>query len=180
MSNLNLFPFLISLFLKVYLDIKFAIDPEVVLPVVVAPATFASPRFHETMGPYSSGPPGAPSYSDFPPPSFPVGPYPVPGGPSAPPQPGQAFGPYPTMPVGTQGYSQFPPPSFPAGPYPAPSAPGAYGYPAPAPTQLNNQWPQQAPSFGYPSAPFPPLSVQPQAPDEENPPTYQSLFPPPK
>ncbi|XP_074525370.1 arrestin domain-containing protein 3-like [Halichoeres trimaculatus] len=166
--------------IKVYLDIKFAIDPEVVLPLVIGPAKFASKGFDGTMGPYATGPIGAPSNSDFPPPSFPMGSYSVPGGPSAPPQPGQAFGAYPAGAFGAPGYSQFPPPSFPAGPYPAPTAPGAYGYPAPDPSQPNNQWQQQAPPYGYPTAPFPPLSVQPQAPAEETPPAYQSLFPPPK
>ncbi|XP_020513392.1 arrestin domain-containing protein 3 [Labrus bergylta] len=176
-------------YVQVYLDIRFAIDPEVVLPVVVAPAKCASRKHDESMGPYLSGPVGAPGHSDFPPPAFPVGPYPVPVGPSAPLQPGQTLGPYPAGAVGAQGYSNFPPP----GPYSAPTGPGTYGYPAPHPAQpapttigFNNQWPQQLPPYGYPPAAFPTSSVQPQAPaaqpqfqQGETPPTYMSLFPPP-
>ncbi|XP_034546927.1 arrestin domain-containing protein 3-like [Notolabrus celidotus] len=166
--------------IKVYLDIKLALDPEVQLPVFIAPAKMCM-----AMGPYSAGPAGAPGYSDFPPPSFPMGPYSVPAGPSAPFQPGQAQGPYPVGAVGAPAFSQFPPPTFPAGPYPAPTGPAAYGYPAPDPTQPPptasgyNQWPQQPPPYGYPTAPFPPSLVQPQAPAGENPPGYHSLFPPP-
>uniref|UniRef100_A0A8C9XB76 Arrestin domain-containing protein 3-like n=1 Tax=Sander lucioperca TaxID=283035 RepID=A0A8C9XB76_SANLU len=61
-------------YLKVYLDISFAIDPQVVFPLVIVPSSFARPY---PVGPYSAG---APSYSDFPPPAFPIGPYPVPAG----------------------------------------------------------------------------------------------------
>ncbi|CAJ1068526.1 arrestin domain-containing protein 3-like [Xyrichtys novacula] len=163
--------------IKVYLDIKFAIDPEIVLPVVIAPVKLAS-HFNEAMGPYPAGPAVAPSYSDFPPPSFPMGPSHVPAGPSAPFPPGQTQGPYPAL------------PSF--GPYPAPTAPSAYGYPAPVPNQPAptasgyTQWPQQPPPYGYPPVAFPPSSVQPQAPaaqppfqEEGDPPTYKSLFSPP-
>lgn len=56
---------------KVYLDISFAIDPEVVFPLLIVPVS------------YRAGTPGAPGYSDFPPPAFPIGPYPVPAGPGA-------------------------------------------------------------------------------------------------
>ncbi|XP_031165048.1 arrestin domain-containing protein 3-like [Sander lucioperca] len=129
-------------YLKVYLDISFAIDPEVVFPLVIVPSSFARPYPGEAVGPYSAG---APSYSDFPPPAFPIGPYPVPAG------------------------------------------SGAYGYPAPDPTQngtisgCNNQWPQQAPSYGFSTtassimqqqAPTAPPLVQ----QGEDPPSYMSLF----
>ncbi|XP_038560574.1 arrestin domain-containing protein 3-like [Micropterus salmoides] len=137
----------VDYYLKVYLDIKFAIDPKVVFPLVIAPSSFATLHPGEAVGPY---PAGAPSYSDFPPPAFPVGPYPVPAG------------------------------------------PGAYGYPVPDPTQpanttsgYNSQWPQQAAPYGFPTTAFPSSSVQHQAPtappliqQEEELPTYTSLFPP--
>ncbi|XP_028433608.1 arrestin domain-containing protein 2-like [Perca flavescens] len=67
-------------YLKVYLDISFAFNPEVVFPLVIVPSSFARPYPGEAVGPYSAG---APSYSDFPPPAFLVGPYPVPAGPGA-------------------------------------------------------------------------------------------------
>ncbi|XP_044052624.1 arrestin domain-containing protein 3-like [Siniperca chuatsi] len=139
----------VDYYLKVYLDIKFAIDPEVVLPVIIVPSSFATLQPGEAVGPYPAGAVGGPSYSDFPPPAFPVGPYPLPTG------------------------------------------PGAYGYPAPDPTQpanttsgYNNQWPQQAAPYGFPTAAFPSPSVQHQAPTApplfqqgEELPTYTSLFP---
>nr|XP_046242988.1 arrestin domain-containing protein 3-like [Scatophagus argus] len=67
--------------LKVYLDISFAIDPELRFPLVIVPSRFALRQPGEAAGPYSAL--GAPSYSDFPPPAYPGGPYPVPAGPSA-------------------------------------------------------------------------------------------------
>ncbi|XP_041643929.1 arrestin domain-containing protein 3-like [Cheilinus undulatus] len=169
---------IVEYFVKAYLDISFAIDPEVLLPVIVYPPAYASHKYDEAMGPHPAGPAGA-SYSDFPPPAFSTGPYPVPVGPGAPFQPG----PYPAGAVGAPGYSNFPPP----GPYPAPTAPVAYGYPAPiqpAPTTsgFSNQWPQQVPPYGYPPAAFQPQAPtappQPQLQEGENPPNYASLFPP--
>ncbi|KAG8012116.1 Arrestin domain-containing protein 3 [Nibea albiflora] len=141
--------------LKVYLDISFAIDPEVVLPLMIVRSAFTTLHPGEAMGPYPAGPPGAPSYSDFPPPAFPAGPCPVPTGP-----------PY-LAPVGPD-----------ANGYPAP-------YPAQQATSgFNNQWPQQVAPYGFPTAAFPPSSEQHQAPTappvfqpKEEPPNYMSLFP---
>ncbi|XP_071338764.1 arrestin domain-containing protein 3-like isoform X2 [Trachinotus anak] len=62
-------------YLKVYLDIRFASDPEVVFPLVIVPAGFANLHPVEAMGPYPVGPVGGPGYSDFPSPAFPVGPH---------------------------------------------------------------------------------------------------------
>nr|XP_040051651.1 arrestin domain-containing protein 3-like [Gasterosteus aculeatus aculeatus] len=70
----------VSHYLKVYLDISFAIDPKVEFPLVVVPSGFANLQPGGAPGPYPSGPFGAPSYSDFPPPAYPVGPYPAPAG----------------------------------------------------------------------------------------------------
>ncbi|KAI3372472.1 hypothetical protein L3Q82_022962, partial [Scortum barcoo] len=70
----------VDYYLKVYLDISFAFDPEVVFPLVIIHPSFAAPQLNDAVGPY---PAGAPSYSDFPPPAFPMGPYPVPAGPGA-------------------------------------------------------------------------------------------------
>ncbi|XP_041856373.1 arrestin domain-containing protein 3-like [Melanotaenia boesemani] len=49
--------------IKVYLDISFAIDPEVVFPLVIGPYSSGA---CDDMGPYQAGMFGAPSYSDFP------------------------------------------------------------------------------------------------------------------
>lgn len=131
------------------MDISFAIDPEVVFPLVIVPSSFAALQPGEAVGPYPAGAVGGPSYSDFPPPAFPVGPYPVPA--------------------------------------------AAYGNPAPDPTQhanitsgYNNQWPQQAAPYGFPTAALLSSSVQHQAPTAPHlfqqgtePPPYMSLFPPP-
>uniref|UniRef100_A0A3Q2ZQI4 Arrestin C-terminal-like domain-containing protein n=1 Tax=Kryptolebias marmoratus TaxID=37003 RepID=A0A3Q2ZQI4_KRYMA len=50
--------------LKVYLDISFRVDPEVVFPLVIAPSSSTSPD--EEVEPSPFGAFGAPSYSDFP------------------------------------------------------------------------------------------------------------------
>uniref|UniRef100_A0A665TGM6 Arrestin C-terminal-like domain-containing protein n=1 Tax=Echeneis naucrates TaxID=173247 RepID=A0A665TGM6_ECHNA len=112
-----------SYYLKVYLDISFAIDPEVVFPLVIIPASFAN---------FQASRAGGPGNSDFPPPAFPAGPYQTPPGPGpypAPPGPGPypappGPGPYPAPP----GAGPYPAPPGP-GPYPAPPGPGPY--PAP-------------------------------------------------
>ncbi|XP_073322650.1 arrestin domain-containing protein 3-like [Pagrus major] len=160
-------------YLMVYLDISFAFDPEVKLPLVIIPSRFATLPPGETFGPYPAGAVGGPSKNDFPPPAV-------------------AMGPYPPGAVGAPSYSDFPPPAFPTGSYGVPTAPGAYGYPAPGPTQpgnttsgYNNQLPQQAPPYSFPAAAFSPPSVQHQGPTPpplfqqgEDPPTYMSLFHP--
>lgn len=143
-------------YFKVYLDISFAIDPEVVFPLVIVPSGLAAlqpggavgPYPAGAGGPYPAGAVGAPSYSDFPPPAFPIGPYPVPTG-------SGAYG------------------------YPAPD-PTQY---ANISSGYNSQWPQQAAPYGFPTAAS--SSVQPQAPTApplfqqgEEPPPYMSPFSP--
>ncbi|KAM9360771.1 arrestin domain-containing protein 3-like [Symphorus nematophorus] len=152
--------------LKVYLDIKFAIDPEVVFPLLIVSSSSATHHPGQAVGPHPAGAVGAPSYSDFPPgvgpapapafptgpypappnpgaapapaPVYPTGPYPVPAGPGAAPAPAPAPA-YPTGPYpGPIGPGAGPPPAFPFGPFSAPAGSGAYGYPAPGPTQQAN------------------------------------------
>lgn len=55
-----------------YLDISFAFDPEVELPLVIMPLKCASQPFGAVTGPNPGGFAGAPSYSDFPPPVYPL------------------------------------------------------------------------------------------------------------
>ncbi|XP_061585935.1 arrestin domain-containing protein 3-like [Cololabis saira] len=64
--------------IKVYLDISFAVDPEVVFPLVIVPPSF--PGFCEDVETYPTDAMGAPSGNDFPAAGFPIGVYPVPSG----------------------------------------------------------------------------------------------------
>lgn len=56
---------------QVYLDISFAFDPEVELPLVIMPLGFASHQSGAVAGLHPGGFSGAPSYNDFPPPGYP-------------------------------------------------------------------------------------------------------------
>ncbi|XP_053181744.1 arrestin domain-containing protein 2-like [Scomber japonicus] len=136
--------------IKVYVDVSFSIDPEVLFPVVIAPSCFLTHQPHGGFGPYPAAAVGAPGYSDFPAPAFPVGPYPVPSG------------------SGAYGY-----------PAPGPSqhANIASGYNNPFPPQSdpygfsNAAYPP--PSVQY-QAPTAPTVLQ----HGEQPPSYMSVFPP--
>ncbi|XP_070760907.1 arrestin domain-containing protein 3-like [Enoplosus armatus] len=140
----------VDCYLKVYLDIKFAFDPEVVFPLVIVPPSFATFQPSEAMAPYPAGAVGAPSYSDFPPPAFPVGPYPVPTGPGAYGYPA----PVPTQPAHiASGYNYQ---------WPQQAAPYGFSNPAFPPSSVQYQAPTAPPLF----------------PQGEELPTYMSLYPP--
>ncbi|XP_054467183.1 arrestin domain-containing protein 3-like [Anoplopoma fimbria] len=138
----------VEYYVMVYLDISFAIDPKVLLPVVIVPSGFSTLQPGEAMGPYPAGAFGAPSYSDFAPPAFPVGPYPVLAG----------SGPY--------GYPAPDPTqhaNIPSGydnPWPQQAAP--YGFPTAAPSSAQYQAPTAPPLFQQGNVP----------------PSYTSLFSP--
>ncbi|KAM9360775.1 arrestin domain-containing protein 3-like [Symphorus nematophorus] len=156
---------------KVYLDIKFASDPEVMFPVVIYPPFLAPhPQPGVAAGPYPANAVGGLSNSDFPPPAVPMGPYP----------PGAMRGP---------SNSDIPPPAVPMGPYPASSPSGSYGQPG-APPQYpaqpanasgsySNPLPQTSPygsPFSSPSSVLhPPPPTAPTFPS----PTAPAYLPPP-
>ncbi|XP_068166929.1 uncharacterized protein [Antennarius striatus] len=62
----------VDYYIKAYLDISFAFDPEVIFPILIVPS----------VGPFPAQPTGVPSGCDFPPAAFPSGLYPVVPGPS--------------------------------------------------------------------------------------------------
>uniref|UniRef100_A0A3B4ZLJ6 Arrestin domain-containing protein 3-like n=1 Tax=Stegastes partitus TaxID=144197 RepID=A0A3B4ZLJ6_9TELE len=106
----------VEYYLKAYVDISFAFDPEVVLPLVVVPSSVIA---------FQAGEPMGPSYSDFPPPAFPMGPNPVPAGPGA-----FQYPPDPTQQV-TSGYNnQWPQQTTPYGFAAAAFPPAAYPPPS--------------------------------------------------
>lgn len=129
------------------MDISYALDPEVKLPVVI---TSRSLSHHSGQaGPHPAGAGGAPSYSDFPPPAFAPGPYPIP----APPGPYGYPAPNPAQYGNAGGYNaQWPQQAVPYG-FPSPA------FPTPAHQQQMPTGPpgqQQAPpdySALYPSLP---------------------------
>ncbi|XP_062274019.1 arrestin domain-containing protein 3-like [Scomber scombrus] len=136
--------------IKVYVDISFSIDPEVLFPVVIVPSNFLTHQPHGDFGPYPAGAVGAPRFSDFPAPAFPVGPYPVPSGSGAYGYP--APGPSQHANIASGYNNPFPPQSAPYGFSSAAYPPSSMQYQAPtAPTVLHHG---------------------------EEPPSYMSVFPP--
>ncbi|GAA6222209.1 arrestin domain-containing protein 3-like [Lates japonicus] len=63
----------VDYYVKVYLDISFSFDPEVVFPLIIIPSSLAKLQPVEAMGPNPAGPFWGTSNSDFPPPA-PTGP----------------------------------------------------------------------------------------------------------
>ncbi|CAK6950119.1 arrestin domain-containing protein 3-like [Scomber scombrus] len=136
--------------IKVYVDISFSIDPEVLFPVVIVPSRFLTHQPHGDFGPYPAGAVGAPSYSDFPAPAFPVGPYPVPSGSGAYGYP--AAGPSQHANIAS-GYNN---------PFQQQSAPYVFSSAAYPPSSMQHQ------------APTAPTVLH----HGEEPPSYMSVFPP--
>ncbi|KAM9393970.1 arrestin domain-containing protein 3-like [Pholidichthys leucotaenia] len=135
--------------LKVYLDISWAVDPEVEFPLVIIPSRPARTQFGEAKGPYPHGVAGEPSYSDFPPPTFVTGFYSPPTVSSTTHYPA----PDPSQLAGTSSYyNQWPQPAPP------------YGYPNAA--------------FVPPSVQPPGPVAPPQFQQGEQPPSYASIYPP--
>ncbi|XP_013867966.1 arrestin domain-containing protein 2 [Austrofundulus limnaeus] len=116
--------------LKVYLDISFRIDPEVVFPLLVVPFSLTFPC--EEAGPYPPGAFGGQSYSDFPAPLYSN---PVPAGSAVCEYPA----PVPTQPVNlASGFNEWPQD---APPYGFSTAAYTPQYPA----VPNNQQPEEQP-----------------------------------
>ncbi|XP_035022837.1 arrestin domain-containing protein 3 [Hippoglossus stenolepis] len=155
---------------KVYLDISFAFDPEVLLPVVILPLDLL-PGLQPgvTASPYLAGATGGPSNSDFPPPTASLGPYPA--SPNSGGYPGaQRYS------VPQPAYSGNPPPmyAFPSNAYPAQPPYMSGGY--------NNQVPQPQAPYGSPSSSSsstPVLHPPPSAPTFHPPPSAPAINPSP-
>ncbi|XP_047448226.1 arrestin domain-containing protein 3-like [Mugil cephalus] len=153
--------------LKVYLDISFAFDPEVVIPVVILPPD------------YQSSIAGA-ANSDFPPTVVFTGPYPVsPRSPSNgypgvqnPPMYPQSV--YPPLPTHMSGAYNNPVPQVPS-PYPSPSpysSPSSSRVLHPPPSAPQFHPPPVAPQF-HPPPSAPEIQSPPSAPEIQSPPSYQ-------
>ncbi|XP_064152592.1 arrestin domain-containing protein 3-like [Anguilla rostrata] len=161
--------------LKVYLDVPYASDPEIIFPLIIFPAIkgfspMANPEPSSDFGDTNQAGWNPPPYGPggFPPPAVPGG-YPSPAGPGGYPPPAGPGG-YPP-PAGPGGYPPpagpggFPPPSGPGG-YPPPSGPGGY----PPPSGPGGYPPPSAP--GELPPPYAPGGYTPANAPEELPPPY--------
>ncbi|RVE68319.1 hypothetical protein OJAV_G00090840 [Oryzias javanicus] len=154
--------------LKVYLDISFAFDPEIIFPITILHPDLVS-HFQRDIAP--PGDFGGPSNSDFPPPSVSMGPYP------APPQAG-GYG-YPAA----QGFSA-PPPEYPGQPQPYAAPPAIYPPLPPTYEGYGNAVPQQPSPYGsavstpHLSPTGPPIHHSPSAPPMDPQFSSPSLAPP--
>ncbi|KAL3063071.1 hypothetical protein OYC64_002788 [Pagothenia borchgrevinki] len=125
-------------YVKVYLDISFAIDPEVKFPLVIIHSSLAALQSGQAVGPYPAGSFGAPTYTDFPPPAFPPGPYPVLAGPGAYGYPAPDPSQHANM---TSGYNNQ---------WPQPAAPYGFSNAAPPPFQQGTEPPPYMSLFSPP------------------------------
>ncbi|XP_037536418.1 arrestin domain-containing protein 3 [Nematolebias whitei] len=151
--------------LKVYLDISFAFDPEVLLPVLIVPPKCVPGSQGNLVGPHPVGAFGGQCNSDFPPPAVPGGPYPA------------------YQPPGSYGYPGVQSPSAqPVNPQMLAGSPGVY---PPQPPLMyggySNPMPHVPSPFGSPSyVPYPPpppsaFNLPPSAPQSQ--PSTSSLSP---
>uniref|UniRef100_UPI0037E8BC2B arrestin domain-containing protein 3-like n=1 Tax=Semicossyphus pulcher TaxID=241346 RepID=UPI0037E8BC2B len=179
--------------LKVYLDISFAFDPEIVFPLVICPPDLVS-GFQRGAAAHTSPSRayGGPSNSAFPPPTAPMGPYPAGayGGPSnSDYAPAVSMGPYPVSPnsggygyPGAQRYS--PAPVSPNYPPVNASPPSVYpAQPAHMSGVYNNPWSKQgspyASPYGSPYSSSSMLHPPPAAPTFPPSPSAPEIQPPP-
>lgn len=152
-----------------YLDISFAFDPEVVLPVLIVPPKCAPGSQNNLVGPYPVGAFVGQYNSDFPPPAVPGVPYPA------------------YQPPGSYGYPGVQSPSaqpseYPVNPQMLAGPPGVY---PPQPPLMyggySNPVPQMPSPYGSPSnVPYPPppppaFNLPPSAPQSQ--PSTSSLSP---
>ncbi|XP_061584956.1 arrestin domain-containing protein 3-like [Cololabis saira] len=148
--------------LKVYLDISFAFDPEVVFPLVIIPPDLAP-------GHLNGGAIGGPSHSDFPSPTVSMGPYPA----------SPKSGSYRYR--GAQNNST-PPPAYPSSPLMYAGSPGVY---PPQPTRMYgayNNSPRAPSPYGSPFSSSSSSSVlhpPPSAPAFHPSPSAPPIQPPP-
>ncbi|KAM4745676.1 arrestin domain-containing protein 3-like [Anableps anableps] len=191
--------------LKVYLDISFAFDPEIIFPVVISHPTLMGSG---PVGPYPAGAFGGPANSDFPPPAMAVGPYPAPPpsgpygypGAQSPSAPPPAYPSNPQVYCGPPGaYPAQPPPMYGAHNNPVSQGPSPYGAPFSSSTiphpppgdpafHVPPLGPQIQPPFSSVSPSAPTFNPMPSAPEmntdflsqnNDVPPAYTSLFPSP-
>ncbi|XP_024131551.1 arrestin domain-containing protein 3 [Oryzias melastigma] len=154
--------------LKVYLDISFAFDPEIIFPITILHSDVVSRFQHNVAAPSDFG---GPSNSVFPPPAVSMGPYPVS------PQAG-GYG-YPAA----QGFSA-PPPEYPGQPQPYAAPPGMYPPLPPTYEGYSNAVPQQPFPYGsgvstsHLSPTGPPNHQPPSAPPMDPQSSSPSLAPP--
>ncbi|XP_047236259.1 arrestin domain-containing protein 3 isoform X2 [Girardinichthys multiradiatus] len=164
--------------LKVYLDISFAFDPEIIFPVVISQPTLMFGA--QNSGNVGPGAFGGPTNSDFPPPAMAIGPYPAP-----PPS-----GAYPPQPPPMHGSYNNPVPQGPSPCGSSYSSSSSVLHPPPAapafhmpPSGLQVQ-----PPFSSVSPSAPTFNPMPSAPDlntdflsqtNDAPPAYTLLFPSP-
>lgn len=153
--------------LKVYLDISFAFDPEIIFPLVIIPKDLApGPQPHEAAGPYPAGAVGGPSYSDFPPSAVSMGPYPTS------PHSGSYRNPRAQR-------NSTPPPVYPGNPPVYAGSPGMYpAHPTHMSGGYNNPVRQRPSPYGSPFS-SPVLHPPPTAPAFQPPPSAPPFQPPP-